>query len=109
MDVDELANLLIPWSRKQVRTKFDHLMNDGRIDRKRAAGNAAWFYCLPEAISRPQTPFAYLPDPALVRVAIFPVANAAGAAVDCPACPPLAHDRGQAETSIDPPVTAESE
>ncbi|MBC8356538.1 MAG: hypothetical protein H8E66_31545 [Planctomycetes bacterium] len=62
-EATHLARLLIPWTEKQVRTHFHRLHTDGLIEARRASGNKAWQYVLPEAMSSGQSPFQALPSP----------------------------------------------
>jgi hypothetical protein len=62
-DTQELAKLLLPWGRKQVRNQFDALHASGLITGRRDAGNKPWIYELPEALANPTSPLRCLPKP----------------------------------------------
>jgi hypothetical protein len=60
--VPELAKLLLPWSEKQTRTRFDRLKNLGLITADRLSANQPWMFRLTESLSDPANPFRDLPD-----------------------------------------------
>lgn len=60
---ETLPNLLHEWSPKQVRTHFERLLKEGFITGSKTAGNQSWVYQLPEAMSKPDSPFKSLPKP----------------------------------------------
>jgi hypothetical protein len=93
-DVAQLASLLIEWTPKQVRTRFDRLARDGLIGRSRESENGPLLFTLPEVLATRGEGFDRLPPPADVEAALAVSRNEA---LDCPACPPAAHASGQTE------------
>lgn len=57
-----LAQLLRPWSIKQIRTRFDILRRQGLITAERDHANGPWRYDLPEELSAGGSMFADLPS-----------------------------------------------
>lgn len=107
-DADALADLLLPWSPKQVRTIFDKLKGGGFIEAARATKNGPWVYSLPEVLARPSAAFSTLPEPSVVR-AVGGADAHEKRKTDGPVCPPVAHGAGPTEPSTLSSVAPESE
>lgn len=88
-DVRRLAEMLIPWSPKQVRTTFERLLREGLIGASRLAENQPYRYRLPDRLRPRGSPFRTLPTPEDLEQAAPDVA--------CPACPPPAPGAGPTE------------
>lgn len=68
---DEIARLLIAWTMKQVRKRFDRLRREGFIDAERIPpGNGAWIIHLPEALKPLPGEFQDLPTVERVAEAV---------------------------------------
>jgi hypothetical protein len=63
-DATLLAQLLLSWSPKQTRTRFEALQKQGMITVSQTAANQPLVYRLPESLSNPDSPFRSLPKPA---------------------------------------------
>lgn len=55
------------WTYKMVRTRFDRLQEEGLIETRRAVGNGALEYLIPEELSNRRSAFSTLPTPEEVR------------------------------------------
>lgn len=68
-DTKTLADLLLGWSPKQVRTHFERLLAQGIITGFRSSNNQPWVYALPESLADAASPFRSLPKNVLARQA----------------------------------------
>ena len=68
---DEIARLLVAWTMKQVRKRFDRLRREGFVDAERIPpGNGAWVLHLPEALKPLPGEFQDLPTVERVAEAV---------------------------------------
>ena len=95
--VKQLADLLLEWHPKQVRTRFDRLLRDKLIAGRRRGANGPWEYTLPEELSGRRSAFMDLPKPAEIRAKLSLGPDTCQPQTVCPDCPPLAQPVGQTE------------
>lgn len=91
LDRGAIAGLMVTWSMKQVRKRFDRLRREGFIEAERVpAGNGPWVIHLPEELKPLPGEFQGLPPVERVAEACLPRRVT-------PISPPFTHHPGQTE------------
>lgn len=86
-DFEKLAELLLPWSPKQVRTTFERLLREGLIRSRGRARNQPHRYLLPDRLRPLDSRFHRLPKPDEVEAAPFAPAGPPTGAGENPELP----------------------